>query len=115
MGGYHYAGDGGHEAGRCNHGAVVGGTSAGLGTGHPRLGLDDLRPENQVSQDFTNGQRLEWVSRKGRSRLVRIITRMKREPGPYLVQIEYGAPGEAGKYRVLPGRLFVRTSAEAVA
>lgn len=63
-----------------------------------------------MSQDFSNGQRLEWVSRKGRSRLVRIVTRMKREPGPYLVQIEHGAPGEAGQYRVLPGRLFVRTS-----
>ena len=55
-----------------------------------------------MSQDFSNGQRLEWVSAAGRRRVVRVVTRMKTPPGPYLVQIEKGLPGEAGQYRKLP-------------
>lgn len=64
------------------------------------------------TQEWSNGSVLSWVSRKGRTRRVSIVTRMKLgQNQPYLVRIEDGAHGEAGTYRVLQGHLFTRTGA----
>ena len=61
---------------------------------------------------YANGTRLDWRAnpskrhRNGRLRVVRTLTQLVND-GPYIVRVEEGARGEAGKVFVLPADMVV--------